>query len=86
MCDRRSVRLEVLANEHPRPARVDVVRHEGTKHPKLCLQDLKGLQKLIFTMCFLDTNDVIFVSESFEVAVLLFPGGLRGGGGTQQLP
>ena len=77
MCHHSLFRQKVPMNTDSRSSRVFVIRNKGTEKPKSRSQYLNCLKKLVLSMHFLETNNVVGVKEflgifEFELIVLLF--------------
>ena len=66
MCHSRLFRQKIPVNADSRSSRIFIVRKKGTKESKSRSQRLDSLKKLVLSMHFLETNDVV-VQEFFEM-------------------
>ena len=73
-------------NAERRSSRILIVRKKSTKESKSRSQHLNGLKKLVLSMYFLETNNVVVVQESFEILELEFSIPLSGENRSNETP
>ena len=86
MCHNRLLRKKVPVNADSRSSRIFIVRKKGTKESKSRSQHLDSLKKLVLSMHFLETNNVIVVQEFFEIFEFEFSVPLSGESRSYQAP
>ena len=61
-----------------RSSRIFIIWKKCTEEPKSRTQDLDSLKKLVLSMYFLETNDVVVVQKFFEIVEFELPVPLPG--------
>ena len=72
ICHNGFFRWKVPVNADSRSSRILIVRKKSTKESKSRSQHLKSLKKVVLSMYFLETNNVVVVQESFQILELEF--------------
>ena len=78
MCHNYLFKKKVSVDADSRSSRIFIIKKKCTKESKSRSQHLDSLKKLVLSMYFLETNDVVVVQKFFEIEELELPVPLSG--------